>query len=224
MENNHQKFIEEYNKLENLLHKLPNAPLDANIKWFEESLSDIKEKNKLYFCRVTRNYIQHNEDYRDFVNISQSEIDFLKNEYLKVFSKITKISDVMTPIKKIQIKDVNDLVLESIDLIISKNLSMLPIMDGGKIIGVITPLIALSIQKSASKKDKNKNFVDSKHIQIPKDSVKFIGESKLLEEAFNMFEETKHSKKPLEYLFVTDVGNSKGNILGVISRYDIYNL
>ena len=48
MEDNFSKFLFEYNKLETSLNKISGAPVDANMKWYEDNYTDQKIKNKLY--------------------------------------------------------------------------------------------------------------------------------------------------------------------------------
>ena len=93
-------FINEYNKLENILSQLSGAPNDANMKWLEDTLDDIKMRNKLYLCRIMRNYIQHNTDYRKFINITDEMIDFIRYMYKLVYSKLVTVDEYMIPLKK----------------------------------------------------------------------------------------------------------------------------
>ena len=43
------------------------------------------------------------------------------------------------------------------------------------------------------------------------------------EEILNMFITTRNTKKPLELILVTDTGNSKGKLLGLITEFDVFN-
>lgn len=221
---NNEIFIVSYNKLENILHKLPNAPIDANMKWYEDSLEDAKIKNKLYLCRILRNYIQHNEDASNFVEITNEMCSFIQDEYINMCSKMVSAETIMTPIKKMQVVEQKDLVLNAIDLMINKSLSNLSIIDDGKLLGVLSLLNALKIQKDATKKTTIKSCIEDKKITIPKDSIKFVSKTTLASEVVEIFESSRNSKKQVELIYVTDTGNSKGNILGVIFRENILNI
>ena len=93
--NKHDLFIDEYNKVENLLSKLPNAPIDADMKWFENNCEDATIKNKLFYCRISRNYIQHNRDYLTFVGVTDGMISFMQDMYKYVYARLTVVVEKM---------------------------------------------------------------------------------------------------------------------------------
>lgn len=223
MEDKYSIFIKEYNKLETQLHKIPNAPIDANMKWYEDSITDPKLKNKLYYCRIVRNYIQHNDDYRNFIEISDGMINTVKEEYTKVFAKMIKAEDILTPIKKVQTKDSSDTAIDAISLISDKNLSFLPIVSNNTLSAIMTPLNALQSYSSCTKKTKISQLIEAKKINIPKE-LKVIKPEELLEDILNIFENTKKSKKPIDYILVTDTGNLKGKIIGIITKDNLNNI
>ena len=221
MEDNFSKFLFEYNKLETSLNKISGAPVDANMKWYEDNYTDQKIKNKLYLCRILRNYIQHNEDYRDFVAINDNMINFLTKEYIVAFSKITKAKDIMTPLKKFTSKSLKDNALETISFITSKKITFLPILnDDLTLVGALTPINALENILDCTKKTTIKQLVDKKALTLPKDTVKFIKEDSLVEDVLEIFN-SKNGKKEVEYLIVTDTGKSNGKVSGIITKNSI---
>lgn len=53
----YELFLNKFKSIELLIPKLPEAPIDANMKWLEDNvIENLEDKNKLYLCRVTRNY------------------------------------------------------------------------------------------------------------------------------------------------------------------------
>ena len=77
-----QDILNLYKKIETAIPKMKDAPIDANVRWFEESIVDMEKRNKLYLCRIIRNYIQHNADFKTFIHITSEMIDFLSNIYI----------------------------------------------------------------------------------------------------------------------------------------------
>lgn len=223
--NKYDEFIFKYNRLETLLHKLPNAPLDANMKWYEDSLEDNKIKNKLYISRVTRNFIQHNEDYKNFIEVSDGMINFLDDIYVSLYSNLITAEKIMIPLKKIYIGKISDKVYETINIMNSKNLELIPIIDNSsnKLIKVLTIKNLPQIFEKVNKKTTFKEFLDTKELEIPKDYIKFVNKDTLLEDIILIFENSRKNKKVVQYIIVTDTGTSKGDILGIISPFEAYN-
>lgn len=223
MSDKYQDFISIYNKLETIIHKIPNAPDDANMKWLEDSLPNVNDKNKLYLCRIIRNYIQHNEDYRSFVSVTDGMITFLNNIYINNFAKLLKAEDIMISINKTHTKEITDNASESIDFMLSKKINFLPILDNEKISAIATPLSALTGFKFIKKTSQNKFLIDNKIYTIPKDNIKFVSADKTLDEIIEIFDNTRTTKKPIDLIIVTETGNVKGKALGTISPFEAYN-
>lgn len=225
MEDKYTSFISEYNKLETILCKLPNASQEANMRWLEDSLTDMKTKSKLHQCRVLRNYIQHNPDYRDFINISPNMIVFLQDMYKDVLNKLNTVEIIMIPNKKIQMKLQTDNINDAINIMINKNIDYIPIINNDVVIGILSKdeVLKLYFNNEIKKTTKIKD-IDIKKISINKNEIKFIEKNKLLEDALNLFNNQRTSKTPLRMLIVTSNGKSTGTILGLLTEFDIYNL
>lgn len=224
MEDKYTLYISKYNNIETKLCKLEDAPVDANMKWFEDTLEDIKLKNKLYLCRIIRNYIQHNSDYKDFICITDGMLNFLDSVDVIVNSKLNTSENIMIPLKKICFKRIEDNVLDCIAIMNSKNYDFIPIIDdNNKILGVFsTGSIVNLISSEGIKKSLKFKDLDKKYLNINKDIIKFVNKDILVEEIIDIFENSKGNKNSVKLIIVTSNGNSKGDILGLISEYDVY--
>ena len=85
--NIYEEFLNLYKSIESAIPKMKDASSDANVRWYEETITDAEKRNKLYLCRITRNYIQHNVDFSTFINISPGILSFLRDIYIEVISK-----------------------------------------------------------------------------------------------------------------------------------------
>lgn len=227
MEDKYTTYISKYNDIETKICKIDGAPIDANMKWFEDSLEDIKLRNKLYLCRIVRNYIQHNSDYKDFISITDNMLNFLDSIDIMVNSKLNTAENIMIPLKKIQYRKINDNIFDTISFMNLKNIDYIPIIDDEyKVIGIfsISSVLNLISNDFLKKTSKFKDLDFKKYLNINKDTVKFINKDKLLEDIFEIFISSKGNKNPTKLIIITSTGNSKGNVLGIITEYDIYNL
>ena len=226
MEDKYSIYISKYNNIETKLCKLNNAPADANIKWFEDSLEDVKIKNKLYLCRIIRNYIQHNTDYKEFITITDEMLKFLDSIDFMVSSKLNTAENIMVPLKKIKYGKIEDNIQDVVKIMSSKNFDFIPIIDNDyKLTGIfsVTSILTLISSEGLKKTSKFKDLDSKKYLGINKDTVKFIGKEVLVEDIYKIFFNSKNNKNQTKLIIVTSTGNSKGNVLGIITDYDIYN-
>ena len=211
MEDKYALYIKKYNEIENLIPKLKGAQPDSNMKYLEDITTDNSEKNKLYLSRITRNYIQHNSDYKDFIEISDGQLKFLDEIYLKVYGQLDTVKNIMVPTKKAFIKDSKEKISDSIDSFIKKEKNFIVISEENKFVGILTPIDVLEIVNSGIKKTDKFDCIDKKILNRNKQKVSFLKEDALIEEA------TKELKEK-EIIIVTDTGKSTGKILGILKR------
>lgn len=216
--NKHDIFINEYNKLENLLCQLDEAPSDVNMRWLEDTLTDNKNRSKLYLCRITRNYIQHNTDYDTFVAVTDEMIEFLRDLYKIVYSKLLTVNERMIPLNKCIIKEINDNIYETVNIMNSKDYDFVPIIENGKVKGIFSKS-TISNLFTDDKINKKSTFKDinEKLLKINKEKICFIKTESLLNDVLCLFK----SNEKLELCIVTSTGTNKGNILGIITELDI---
>lgn len=198
-------FIELFKEIENVVKKLPNAPEDANFKWFEDITIDNEKKQKLYVCRVLRNYIQHHKDYISFVEISDDMLKFMKEVLLEITSQLNKVEDEMISINKIDSCTLKDKGIDVLKLMTKKKLEYIPLIENNLFIG----LISIYDLTNFVLENKNKNL--SNFTKFKKNSYKFVKPSLLMEDVINIKKDIN-----IKYIFVTENGTMKTKILGVL--------
>ena len=218
MENKTTQYITKYNDIENLLNKIPNAPIDANMKWLEDNISDLKIKNKLYLCRVIRNYIQHNSDGKEFISINDNNLSFLDEMKTFVLNKIQKAEDIMVPSKKLISATTDSKVVDVIKIMNSKNYGFIPIFDKNEVyITCFTKEDALILfeQDKIKKTTKFSNLDIKKDFNKNKVLVKFSSKDKLIEEVSEILNQNNLKSTKL---LITDNGKSTGKVIGLLTK------
>lgn len=92
-----EKFIELYKKCEAAIPRMKAADADSNMYWLESQINDNDAKDKIRMCRLTRNYIQHHEDYVDFIQIHPNMISFLQNLLEQIQAQELNCEETMIP-------------------------------------------------------------------------------------------------------------------------------
>lgn len=86
---NNAAFLEKFKECEQLIRQTYGD--DKNFKWFEDKMKDNGEdqmSQKMYVCRVLRNYMSHNPDGGFFIDISDAMADFLDDVKTKISGDI----------------------------------------------------------------------------------------------------------------------------------------
>ena len=211
-QNIYDEFLTIYKNLESSIQKMKNAPIDANVRWLEETMSDSEKRNKLYICRITRNYIQHNSDFQLFINISDGMIEFLKEIFIEVSSQQINNTDIMISGKQFLIKDIHDNILDTIKEMETKKQYFVPILNESKLVGIFTDKIMRQMLIKNGKCEKTFDKIE-KIFKIPS-NIKFV-------KTENSIEKTLEFIKNGYIVFCTDNGKSTGKIEGMIREEEI---
>lgn len=138
---NYEEFLDIFKQIESNLKEVPNLPSDEQrggkslFQFYEESdYVDDKEKIKLRMCRIIRNYCVHEQDYENFISISNGMIDFMKHEALKIQSLYLKVSDVMVPFNKMAYVTTDNTLFQAVEIMNKKKTDELPVLDKNNIL------------------------------------------------------------------------------------------
>ena len=141
------KFLNAYKALETEIRALnPNDSIyDYENRLME---SDSAKAEKLKVCRINRNFIQHNADGEKFVGqISDKWISFLEQEANAIHSQ----NDLMKKhIYKAVAITPKTSIKEAIPIVVATKLDVVPVVENGKFLGVITPKQILGAYMKAS--------------------------------------------------------------------------
>jgi len=208
---NREKFLDKYKKLENILTKWQSG---MSVRDFEEEILDQETRNKLYTCRVIRNYLQHNADI-DFIEISNKMIKFLDIMFEEVFGKLSDNSDIMMPISKVPYKMMKDNITDVVKVMNAKGFNYVLILDENKkLVGIFSDISLQKIYLNGGNKKKLESVKE--YLKVPKKYIKFAIEEELSEESIKLITE-----EDIELIIVTDNGKSTGKVVGIITEKEI---
>ena len=202
--NKYDIFISKFKEIENLIPKLPNATSDSNFKWYEDNIIDMEKKNKLYLCRIIRNYIQHNKDYEKFIAISDDMLKFMENIFQEINSQLSNAETIMIKLSKIDKCSLKDKGLDVLNLMIKKKIEYIPLIENDFFVGMVSIYDLTEFVLN----NKSKNL--SNFSKFKKNNYKFIKPNILVEDVLKLKENNT------KFVFITENGTSKAKVLGLI--------
>ncbi len=234
---NSQRFIKIYNHLDDYMRDL----LDESVKVSHTYLIDtLAKKNSLFrhykndlkeFAEL-RNAIVHNTHFsgKRFGEAIAEPI----NEAIKLYEEL--LHHVMQPktakdlyrridAETVLTANLNSPLIQIIKLMHNRKNTCVPILEAGKLVGVFSENVLLSLIARNDVLDFNnlkvREIVD--YIDINSHHGEYFVFCKINDDIFKIkaFFQNQNSKKRLEMIFVTGNGNPKEHILGVISPWDL---
>lgn len=209
----YEDFLHLYKNIELNIPKMKNATMDSNVKWLEDQIMEPEKRNKLYICRIIRNYIQHNSDYKEFITITEGMITFLKEIYVQVLSNQIKNKDIMLSGKQFVVCKISDNIIDTLKKMDSKKQEYIPIFKDEKLIGFFSNKVIR--QMLIKYKNCEKTFENIQDILKIQTDVKFVKTEDTIEKTLNFF------KNECSCVFCTDNGKSTGKIEGIIREEEV---
>lgn len=209
----YEEFLYLYKNIEQNIPKMKNATIDSNVKWLEDKIIEPEKRNKLYICRIIRNYIQHNSDYKEFLTINDGMITFLKEIYIQVLSNQIQNKDIMLIGKQFIVCKVSDNIIDTLKKMDNKKQEYIPIFKDEKLIGIFSNKVVRQMLIKYKNCEKTfENIVDILKIST---DVKFVKTEDTIEKTIEFF------KNGCSCVFCTDNGKSTGKIEGIITEKEI---
>ena len=181
-----------------------------------------KIRDDFYFFRKIRNFFIHNKSTEKRIKLT----DTFKSDFRNLSSKfMADLKDIAIPESKIYKQKMIDQIFPAISVMKEKVYTHIPIMMGNKVWGVFSEstLFDLAGKGHLSKINESTCFVDlGTIIHYRKNGVyDFIDSRTSLEDVMGIFAEAVSKKRKLEVLFITTTGNKDGDLLGMITVWDI---
>lgn len=188
------KFLEVYKELEKTL-----SLMGTDVVNYENIFTDSSNSNKLRMCRMTRNYLQHNND-QNFVEPTDQMISFLERLNNSLLAKTTTNGKKMVKADKIKI-DINDRV-EDILPVLAKN-KVLLVYDKNTFKGLyrVNTYLNFSLKNKITKTTKVGTFEKPCKAYVAKNA---------------QYDSSLDLLKSNPVVFVTENGKEKGEILGCL--------
>ena len=182
-------------------------------------------RNDLYFFRKIRNFYAHHPNADKRLKLT----DTFKSDFLALCKKFTaELSEIVIPESDIFKQKLSDPIGPAIKVMKERVFTHIPIMTGNKVWGVFSEstLLDLAEKGHLPKVDKNTQFVDlGSFITYHKTCVyDFVDSNATLDDIRRIFYDEISKRRKLEVLFITSTGTKDGNLLGMITVWDIATL
>lgn len=188
-------------------------------------------RNDLDYVREVRNLLSHRplvkKDYA--VEPTDAMVEFLQKVIDKVKSPLTA-EKIMVPIDKVLYKSDNDRVYAAMLEMNEKNVTRIPIISNGHLLGIFSYGIVmryLILYREKAEIPENMLFSDILGFLPPSfkyencDEIGFIGRNTTVSEISDMFEQSIKDDRKLVMLFVTESGKGSERIMGIITPRDV---
>lgn len=224
--NNNELLIEKYKELEYAITKRYNLPKGASPIPYLESRNDFsKYAKELSYCREVRNFLQHeNKINQEFAVIASDEMINKIEEIIEVVNNPVRIKDVYIKLDNVYYKGLGNYVYPSMVSMDHKRYSHIPIVENRKLVGVFskTSIFKYLLEEDMNILDNDLRFIDiNKYISLDEEYYLYttlnepVGE--VVEEVISNFKQGKR----IAMIFVTKDGTDNGELLGLLTPYDI---
>lgn len=236
-----EEFLELFKKLEELSKKKYLELFHINAsemdrKPFKDVIHELgmngvtpfsKKYNIIYYCADVRNVCSHIKKINDEYVVSPNE--YLVKELKSIINEIEnpiKLISIAIPIKKIYKRDIEDSIKQTIKIMNENTYTHVPIFDKGLIIGVFSEnamfnyinneeIVAIDEHISFE------NMLPYLNIENQTESILFLQKDILVDDVIKKFKDNFKSNEKLACIYITDNGKQSGNLLGMITSWDI---
>lgn len=194
-----------------------------DVKALERCCSKASIVDDLRFFRHMRNYLSHNpraEKRLELTDTFKADFESLCRQFM------TSLTDVSIPAKNIFKREISDTVGPTIRIMKERVFSHTPVMMGKKVWGVFSEntLFDLAEKDEFKSFDGSTRFMDiASYITAYGHSsvYDFISRGTSLENVKRIFSEATKKGRKLEVLFITTTGNKDGELIGMITIWDL---
>ncbi|MBN1263064.1 MAG: CBS domain-containing protein [Candidatus Pacebacteria bacterium] len=228
---NTEDFRSVFNQIEDHLRKITDS--EANVGFarlvdlasVQDGLVRTFERDLKQFGDL-RNAIVHAVDGRFLANPSEKSVEKLRYIY-KLLTRPPTAFDIAT--QPVETCDLNSSILEVVQKMVSKDFTNIPVLSSGQFVGVFSESSVVrwlgdSGEKGGFILDRTKIDELRKYFDSPEGkfgSYKFTARSVSAYDIRNEFLALTVQKKRLGAVFVTEHGDKKEKILGIITAWDL---
>lgn len=219
-----EDFMELYNKLESWARTYYG---DRGVLDLEQYLDGKIREDAQYF-RSVRNVVYHNP------NNAPEPLVMLTDTFKERFERFCSnlmddVSQIYIPYKDIYKRQMSDKIIPTISFMKRNSFSYVPVMDDKKVWGVFSEAALFDYvgDGNASSIDEDMPlFKMNKYItKYSEDgSYDFAGTSATIDDIRRIFKEAIDNGRRLDMIYITTTGNQKGDLVGLVSIWDISSL
>ncbi len=232
MQNELDDFIKDYNDIKSYLLKVSNLNYDASLPKLIDATSNnpviSKNKNLLKGLHKLRNIIVHecSDRYPEIAKVTEYSIKTI-NKIARHLLDPIKVTPLFQ--KKVYILQYGNSISEAVKIMHDRNFSQIPLYKEKEFEGLLTTnaivrwLGSCILEEICDLKDTSINYVFENYTEC-KENYVFIGKGSTLFEVIEKFREFENRGKRLDAIFITEKGNKKESLLGIITVWDLPEL
>jgi len=232
MQNESDDFIKDYNDIKSYLLKVSNLNYDASFPELIDAASNnpviSKNKNLLKELHKLRNIIVHgcSDRYPAIAKVTEYSIKTI-NKIARHLLDPIKVTPLFQ--KKVYILQYENSISEAVEIMHDRNFSQIPLYKEKEFEGLLTTnaivrwLGSCILEELCDLKDTFINYVFENYTEC-KENYVFISKGSTLFEVIEKFREFENRGKRLDAIFITEKGNKKESLLGIITVWDLPEL
>ena len=226
---NNELFIEKYKELEyEITKRYKLSKMVSPIPFIEKRNEYLEFSKELNYCREVRNFLQHESKIdKGFAVIASDEMIQKMDEIINAVKNPIRIKDVYISIDKVYYKGLDSYVYPSMVSMDYKKYSHIPIIEKRKLVGVFskTSIFKYLLEEENSNFSENIQFKDIKrYISLDEEYYLFTKKDTPVEDIIEEVIMNFKNGKRVAIIFVTDNGMKDGNLVGLLTPYDILGL
>lgn len=217
-------FLEEYKSLEDWANSKYGAD---GIKIMENEHTIGRVKNDVKYFRSVRNILTHNPN---GCNPLIELTDEFKERFTALCSGLmSDVSRIYIPFRDIYKREIGDMVMPTITHMKENAYSYVPILNGRKVWGVFSESTLFNIVGDGAMERINDdlqflhiaNFIT----EFSDDGLfDFMSEDESVDDIRKRFTEAAENGRHLQVLYITTTGNSSGDLVGLVTIWDMAKL
>lgn len=198
------------------------------IKTLEETHNNGRLVKEVKYFRSVRNVLTHNP------NGSLKPLIELTDEFKVRFEALCNklmdnVAQISIPLKEIYWREMSDKVIPTITYMKDRSFSYVPVMNGKKVWGVFSESALFNIVGDGNLSlidDDAQMFKIGKYIaEYSKDGVfDFIDDDASIDDIRRIFSKAADDNRRLDVLYITTTGDNKGDLVGLVTVWDLPNL
>jgi len=231
-----KEFMELFNSLEQFLRVEYNQD-NYGYSGFMATIYRIRKgnKNPLISNRYNFDIIQQASQVRNIIAHNNDVVlpsDSFMKKFADLVEKITnplRVENIMIPFSRLKTVSLDSSVAEAVDLLKQFGYNTIPIVDKGELLGFFTeksPYDYLSIHKNETigKGMLIRDILDAVDLNSdPRRYFAFVNRKLKVEDAYLHFDKDAKTRREMLLLLVTENGDPKEKLLGIVALRDIEN-
>lgn len=219
------RFLDIYKQIEDIAETIYGPSNISQIARLERMPQFKNSASALRCCREIRNILQHNAKINGdhVLRPNESLLNLLENILGRLQNPILAC-DIAVKTKDVYHRALSSPVIESMHYMINNDISKLPILDNGRIIGLFSQetLFYRAISADLHPIDKNTRFYHIKDfLHINEKYYRFAPYDARIEEIENIFSDASSRRIRIHIIFLTNSGDPNENLLGIITPWEL---